>query len=587
MIIKKNQIKIVLMVILMAVLTFPNLNNRYLCYNEAHTALIGLNVLEYGLPKVWNGEYIVTTSNGNDFDDSLVIINDGYVHYYFAALGESLRSWCHPRTVFALLGVVSSVVIYLLAKQISCNVKLSLLSMFVYCTSIPIILYIRQMYYYAPAIFFISLTMLAYLLAIRYHKNRFWLFFSISSIFLYHTLHLFFMIIMISLFFRYIVFDKSEQNIKKVLISLCFVFACTFPFFLHDQMSLMSVGNQCSPFQGWYFFFLQIPGYLSQINAYFFPFISLGIIYGLMKICDRVFEHQKISFTNDGLTLLKRKKIDSNLFLLFIVIIINVIVISAFSVQYVTHYLLPSILMTNILCAIAIYNFFKKDRVIGFIIGFILIFTNILNVTPYILLKSADEEMICHLEIIIKPPVPYFIARGNYITVDSLGSYLENKVSYTSYLIEYFQEISTDYDDATEGVVLYLLENANSDDMVEADDFVADSIAYNTELLVVNRLRHTNNKESFRYSLSNNVINVKKYQHLTYYPNNLVKWRVILPNSKEEAESIQENVDTSQYEIIEITGYPNSLFGADIWEHVFYTDYSYPNAIILRNKEVL
>ena len=395
------------------------------------------------------------------------------------------------------------------------------------------------------------------------------------------------MIIMISLFCRYIFFDKCEENIKKVLLSLCLIFVCTFPFFLHDQISLKSVGDQCGSFQGWYYFFLQIPGYLSQINAYFFPFISLSVIYGLMRISDRFFDYKRKPITNDGLILLKRKKFDSNVFLLFSVIVVNLIVISAFSVQYVTYHLMPSILMTNVLCAITIYTFFKKDRAIGFMIAFILIFTNILNVTPYIILKGADEEMICHFEIIIKPPVPYFIAKGNYNTVDSLASYLENKVSYTSYLIEYLQEISTDYDDATEGVVLYLLENANSDDVVEADDFVADSIAYYTGLSVVNRLRHTNSKESFRYSIPNNVINVEKYQHLSYYPNSLIKWRVILPNSKEEAESIRESVDTSQYEIIEIAGYPNSLFGADIWEHSFSTDYSYPNAIILKNKDAL
>lgn len=571
----------------MAVLALQNLNNRYLWYDEAHTALIGRNVLRYGLPKVWDGEYLVTTSNGNDFDDSLVIIKDGYVQYYLAALGEIFSPWCHPRTIFALLGIAGSVVIYLLTKQMTNNINLSLLSMFLYCISIPIILYIRQVRYYAPAIFFSLLVLLTYLLAIAQNKNKFWFLFTVSSILLYHTLYLFFMVIMISLFMRYLFFDKSKQNIKNILIALCVIFLYTFPFFVHDQMFLRGVGDQRSSFQGWHYFFLQIPGYLSQINAYFFPYISLGILLILMKIIDKILSLRNEVVNNDGLNLLKSKRIDPNVFLLVAVIVVNVVVISAFSVQYATRYLLPSILMTIILCAIAIYKFFKRDQVIGLMLAFAIIFTNCLNVTPYILLKGADEEIINNVDIIIKPPVPYFIAQENFITIDTLESYLDNKVTYTSYLKNYLQEISTDYNDATEGVIRYLIENANAGDVVEADDFLSDSIAYYTELRVVNRLKRVNDKENFWYSIYNNLPNVEKYLHLTYYLEDLIKWKVILPNSKEEAENILKNVDVSKYEIIEIMGYPNSMFAADIWEHSFITDYSYPNAIILKNRNDL
>lgn len=570
----------------MSFLALLNIGNRYLWYDEAHTALVGQNVLEYGLPKVWNGEYLITTSNGNDFDDSLIIIKDGFVQYYLAAFGELLKQWIHPRITFALLGVAGSIVLYLLTKEMTNNVKISLLSMFIYCTSIPIILYIRQVRYYAPSIFFCLLILLTYILSIKYNKKMYWSLFALSAILLYHTLHLFFMVVMISIFLRYIIFDRSKENFKKIIISLIVVFIFSFPFFLHNQIYLSSVGDQRSSFQGWYFFFLQIPGYISQINAYFFPFVSLAIIYFVIGFIDKIFSYKKQAITNDGLIIRNNKKIDPNLFLILTIVVVNIIIVSAFSVQYATRYLLPSVLMSIILCAYTIEKFLKKDRILGVVLSVLLIFTNFLNIIPYVPLKNLDDKTIQNVSVIVKPPVPYFTAQGNFISIDTLTSYLNNKMQYDSYFGNYIQEISSDYDDATEGVIKYLNENAKPGDVVQADDFLSDSIAYYTELKVVNRLKRVGEDDDFWYTIYNKLPNVDKYLHLTYYPEELVKWQIILPNSKAEVDELHKSVDESKYEIIEVLGYPNAMFAADIWEHSFITDESYPNAIILRNINI-
>ena len=564
------------MVIMMSLLALLNIGNRYLWYDEAHTALVGQNVLKYGLPKVWNGKYLITTSNGNDFDDSLIIIKDGFVQYYLAAFGELLRQWVHPRTVFALLGVAGSVVLYLLTKEMTNNIKISLLSMFIYCTSIPIILYIRQVRYYSPAIFFCLLVLLAYILAVKYNKKTYWSLFTLSAILLYHTLHLFFMVVMISIFLRYIIFDKNKENVKKIIVSLIAVFIFSFPAFLHNQIFLSSVGDQRSSFQGWYYFFLQIPGYLSQINAYFFPFVSLAVIYFVIRVVDKMFSYKKQVITNDQLVIRNNKKLDPNLFLILTIVVVNVLITSAFSVQYATRYLIPSVLMSIILCAYTIRRFLKKDRILSAVLSFLMIFTNFLNIIPYVPLKNLDDKIIQNVSVIVKPPVPYFTAQGNFIIVDTLTSYLNNKLQYDSYFGNYIQEISSDYDDATEGVIKYLNENAKPGDVVQADDFLSDSIAY----------YRVGEDNDFWYTIYNKLPNIDKYLHLTYYPEELVKWQIILPNSKAEVDELYKSVDESKYEIIEVLGYPNAMFAADIWEHSFVTDESYPNAIILRNISI-
>lgn len=100
-----------LLVIIMMVLSLSNLANRYLWYDEAHTALMGRNVLEYGVPKVWNGEYLITTSNGNDFNDSLIIVKDGWVQYYLAALAELLSPLFNVRVCFVVFGIAGAFVL--------------------------------------------------------------------------------------------------------------------------------------------------------------------------------------------------------------------------------------------------------------------------------------------------------------------------------------------------------------------------------------------------------------------------------------------------------------------------------------------
>ena len=186
-----------------------------------------------------------------------------------------------------------------------------------------------------------------------------------------------------------------------------------------------------------------------------------------------------------------------------------------------------------------------------------------------------------HIDI-IKPPVPYFIAQGNFITVDTTQSYLEDKLKLSSYTAQYLAEITHNYDDATEGIVKFLQDNAKPGDTVQGDDFTSDSIAYYTDLHVVNRLKAVTDVNDFWFTIYSHLPNLDKYMDLTYYPEDLVDWLVYLPDSLQAADAIKSTTDTSKYEIYELHSYPNSPFAADIWEHGFTTDFSYPIPIILK-----
>lgn len=572
-----------LLVIIMMVLSLSNLANRYLWYDEAHTALMGRNVLEYGVPKVWNGEYLITTSNGNDFNDSLIIVKDGWVQYYLAALAELLSPLFNVRVCFVVFGIAGAFVLYYLSKELYKKESISILTMALYCLSIPIILYIRQVRYYSPSIFFILLTLHFYLKAIRLNKTKHWVGFTFSAIFLYHSLYMFFIVVLLAISLRYGIYDRAKNNIFKLIASYSFIFLGTFPFFLYNQIFLSNIGDKRSSFQGIENILLQVPGYLWQLNTYFFPFLPLFFICIIIWIKKKItYHYSNTDISHDDIKIKQKHVfINRSSFFLVSIIVINVSVVSAFSLQYATRYILPSILAGYILCAKILYKIISADRLLGTILTVLIIFTNIVNVSPYLAIKYLMPENLSHIDI-IKPPVPYFIAQGNFITVDTTQSYLEDKLKLSSYTAQYLAEITHNYDDATEGIVKFLQDNAKPGDTVQGDDFTSDSIAYYTDLHVVNRLKAVTDVNDFWFTIYSHLPNLDKYMDLTYYPEDLVDWLVYLPDSLQAADAIKSTTDTSKYEIYELHSYPNSPFAADIWEHGFTTDFSYPIPIILK-----
>ena len=99
---------------------------------------------------------------------------------------------------------------------------------------------------------------------------------------------------------------------------------------------------------------------------------------------------------------------------------------------------------------------------------------------------------------------------------------------------------------------------------------------------IVNRLKAVTDVNDFWFTIYSHLPNLDKYMDLTYYPEDLVDWLVYLPDSLQAADAIKSTTDTSKYEIYELHSYPNSPFAADIWEHGFTTDFSYPIPIILK-----
>ena len=65
---------------------FSSLDNNYLWQDEAATALLGENIIQYGLPKVYDGKNIISQEAGIDYDDNFLHRWTSWGDNYIAAL---------------------------------------------------------------------------------------------------------------------------------------------------------------------------------------------------------------------------------------------------------------------------------------------------------------------------------------------------------------------------------------------------------------------------------------------------------------------------------------------------------------------
>lgn len=135
-------------IIIMAILTISNLGNREMWVDEAHSVVLGKRVLQYGYPRVWDGQNLASYYNGADFIGNFVEILLNWFPYYLTAFGLIFTgSLFGIRIWFVVIGLLSALYFYRFAKELVGDKKVANLALWLYCLSVPIIIYIRVAYY--------------------------------------------------------------------------------------------------------------------------------------------------------------------------------------------------------------------------------------------------------------------------------------------------------------------------------------------------------------------------------------------------------------------------------------------------------
>jgi hypothetical protein len=588
---------IIIPIVFFSFLVLSNLNNRTMYADESVTAMLGKNILLSGYPKAWDGNNLVMASvNGNEFNDSLVYIRDNWLSYYMAALGQLIGnilgldpfgSVLCMRILFALISILGIIGFYFLVKDITRNKTVTFIALLLYSTSIPAILHFRSIYYVALIPTFFIATLLFYRKTIEKKRWIYCSLFILSATLLFHSLFLHFFIAMFSITVIYFVFDIKKENIKYFLVSMASIGLFTLPWWIYQRSYLSKV--ETSLLSNNELFWDTILGYIWQVQAYYFPFLTLGVI-GVLFILINKIQNNRSSIstemnTSKAFTLIKIKKHfnnKSNRYRIILTIagpiFFNIILVSTFSSFLETRWLLACVPFLFISAAYLLTYIKEQVQFVGISVLLLIILTNGLHVAPYLLLKQLTGSSNA-AEVIVKPPVPFYSVNesGWFNKKADLAEYLEKMCFIQSYPISLFEEISNEFYDADKGMVLFFNKYANKDQKVYMVGYQFETICYYNNLKVVNRLDPVADPLP---NLYHSYPNATTYYHLTYYPVIQCDWIIERVAGVTNAEWHNDEL----FERIYID-FPESDPWNEIWAHTFYTDRSYSGFYIYRNRK--
>ena len=419
---------LILLCLLAAVILFTNLGNIYLWQDEAETAVLAKNTLKFGVPRAFDGENLIT----NIYEDSCMYKGWKYaawLQFYLVAMSFWLfgETTFAARIPFALFGVGSVVMCYLLAQRLFKNRLLSRVSCAFMVFSGPFFLYMRQCRWYALTVFFTLWVLLSYLDLLE--RKRFSaLGFIVSGILLFHSNYGIFFPVFIALGLHGLVFNRRfiKNNVKGLLFYLFIIAIFTLPSLLYLGGAEYTGEMTFARTKGHAEFYFRV------LNKYLFPcgllFLSLTL-FGLFR--KRVFPILIQPLNKSYIWLLIFVFISTIAFLLFA---------DERQIRYIIH-LLP---LCAILMSLLIVGLLKVNKGVAVLLFAIVCFTNIFHT----------------------------------------GSPFRKKLWVP--LLDIAYELTHDYDGPVEGIVKFLKENAKSGDTVKISygDY---AVIFYTDLKVDNR----------------------------------------------------------------------------------------------------
>lgn len=136
-----------------ALLLFWDLDGRTLWQDEAETALLGRNILRFGIPIAFDGTNVVSQEVSREFGPDFLWRWSPWVQFYTAAASLAVfgSTTLAARLPFALLGFLTIPLTYRLACRFFGSLLVARLSALFLTLSVPFLLHVRQARWYAPA----------------------------------------------------------------------------------------------------------------------------------------------------------------------------------------------------------------------------------------------------------------------------------------------------------------------------------------------------------------------------------------------------------------------------------------------------
>lgn len=574
---------IIIIMILSTILILPSISNSMLWKDEAITSQIGYNTLKYGYPSIWDGKNLISSTDGNSFNSILVSSNYEWLQFYIVAASIAIfgKTTFAARAPFAILSILSVFVIWKIAKRIYNQSWKQNLCSLLYLLNTQFLLYAGQARYYSLVLLFSSLSILFFLklhdrMSTDYQnkqplttqfkhaflgfKNLDTCLFTLSISLAFHSNRVSGAALVLALL--------GYMFIKRVVYSIqiglpMIVGAATWGiWYIVNSIILKAPSFGTDTLES--HFFTKFLMCIWKIHTYFFPIITLGILYVLFRI---IFSKQRT---------IKEGGYHTCLF--FLLIVSNILVVSLPRWGIINHYFVLVLISAPFITFRFIEYFYRNSKILTPIILLLIFVCNIFSIWPYYLLPkdvSANNEVNNLLSANYTQTTNYGIisspSTNSDFRIESLNDY-KNKLSIRSYLYDYCRTLGTYQISYLDELINLLNQKARPDETIAFLGVEFEPIMYYTDLRVVNNMSTKLRPWSDYFS---SYPNQEKFEHLTYVPDGEIDWIVFKNDGFEytmldNPNFVKENIQDFEIFYLEQPDVPLSNT-ADLDYHFFET----------------
>jgi hypothetical protein len=253
-----------------------NLGNQYLWQDEAQTALVSKTILTNGIPSGYDGKNFFSQEWGSEYGKNYIWKWHTWLPFYILADFYKLFgiNTFVSRLPFALFGIGSVFMCYLLCKALWEDKKTAYAAAVLLATCIPFLLLSRQCRYYSMAAFFSLWALYAYVKILddaKYARIAF----VLSSVFLFHTHYIYCAPLFFSILLHALLYYRKKLLTLLSLVGI--VIFINIPWIIWLSGIKYTAGYEVRLFNPKEYFYFQ-NSYLKQIYMYLFtPYLLLAI----------------------------------------------------------------------------------------------------------------------------------------------------------------------------------------------------------------------------------------------------------------------------------------------------------------------
>jgi 4-amino-4-deoxy-L-arabinose transferase-like glycosyltransferase len=219
---KKELVVLLLIACSSLILLLANLGNRYLWQDEAQTALVSKTILTYGVPRGYDGKNFFSQEGGAEYGENYIWRWHTWLPFYILAAFYKVFgvSTFVSRLPFALFGFGTVILTYFFAEALWPKRRIAAILAGLLAVSVPFLLLSRQCRYYSMVMFFVLLSLYAYVLLINRKRYAAFVLFAASTL-LFHSQHIYIVPLFAALLLHAVIFGRRR------LIVLLAVMAAT------------------------------------------------------------------------------------------------------------------------------------------------------------------------------------------------------------------------------------------------------------------------------------------------------------------------------------------------------------------------